>query len=574
MIPSSLFVVFIVAASSHAVFICPRPNGLFSDTSSSKMFYHCLNYIPYHKPCPSGTLWSQTRQRCLSISSLMEPITSTVPVVTTTVPVATTTTTVATTTTTVATTTTTVATTTTTVATTTTTVATTTTTVEELVNGCSKGNPCQNGGSCEPSGKDDLFCLCQANYYGSRCEHTGEGTDLSVLESIIDGNNNNYEHVVENVLSRNNWTDILAVVDVTGSMQSCAAAVYKWMKLSQDKTKNIRYYVFFNDGDDKLNSGKVIGSTGGIYSMAANNLNKVLSTMESAMKNGNGGDIPENDIEAILHGIDMCPTCKDIIHIADNKATPRDLQLLNRVTKPVKVLTCQVDVAGVNPKLLTIADKTNGSLHTLDQDIVNLSKIKLDEKITIGRREYRRTSSGFVLESYNSMSAFQSTWDTDLHEYRSTWDTDVHEYRSTWDESPSEENKQVDPPNAEVSLSLIKIQLIGVAVVLLLILATVLPLTFILTGISTNATATARIAKSFELESLICGNMEVFESADFSGSDLATLPSMNYNTCCASCLKTAYCIGFTLNNTGQICYQKKSIDSTSRYDVNFISAKY
>ncbi|CAF3786190.1 unnamed protein product [Rotaria magnacalcarata] len=172
------------------------------------------------------------------------------------------------------------------------------------------------------------------------------------------------------------------------------------------------------------------------------------------------------------------------------------------------------------------------------------------------------------------MSAFQSTWDTDVHEYRSSWNTDVHEYRSSWDESASEENKQVDPPNAEVALSLIKIQLIGVAVVLLLILATVLPLTFILTGISTNTTATARIAKSFELQSLICGNMKVFESADFSGNDLATLPSMNYNTCCASCLTTAYCMGFTLNNTGQICYQKKSIASTSRYDVNFISAKY
>jgi hypothetical protein len=133
----------------------------------------------------------------------------------------------------------------------------------------------------------------------------GEGTDLSELTSIIGGQNNNYEHVVENVLTRNNWTDILAVVDVTGSMQSCAAAVFKWMKLSQDKTKNIRYYVFFNDGDEKPNSAKVIGSTGGIYGIAANNLNKVLATMQSAIKNGNGGDIPENDIEAILQGIEM-----------------------------------------------------------------------------------------------------------------------------------------------------------------------------------------------------------------------------------------------------------------------------
>ncbi|CAF2399415.1 unnamed protein product [Rotaria sp. Silwood2] len=345
MLLSSLFITFIVAISTDAAFVCPRPNGFFSDASSSKMFYHCFNSIPYHKPCPSGLSWSQVRERCVFMSSPIEPVEP----------------------------------------------------VEEITNGCSKGNPCQNGGSCEPSGKDDLFCLCTENYYGSRCEHVGEGADLSILESIISGNNNNYEHVVENVLSRNNWTDILAVVDVTGSMQPCAAAVYKWMKLSQDKTKNIRYYVFFNDGDDKSNLAKKIGSTGGIYDMAANNLNKVLATMQSAMKNGNGGDIPENDIEAILHGIEMCPTCTNIIHIADNRATPRDLVLLSQVKKPVKVLTCQVDVAGVNPQLLNIADKTSGSLHTLDEDVVNLSAIPVGEKITIGRRTYRRTSSGFVV---------------------------------------------------------------------------------------------------------------------------------------------------------------------------------
>ncbi len=92
-----------------------------------------------------------------------------------------------------------------------------------------------------------------------------------------------------------------------------------------------------------------------------------------------------------------CPACKNVIHIADNKATPRDLVLLNQMKKPVKVLTCQVDVSGVNPKLLDIADKTGGSLHTLDQDIVNLSGITVGGRITIGQREYRRTSSGFVV---------------------------------------------------------------------------------------------------------------------------------------------------------------------------------
>ncbi len=86
----------------------------------------------------------------------------------------------------------------------------------------------------------------------------------------------------------------------------------------------------------------------------------------------------------------------NIIHIADNKGIPRNLILLNRVTKSVKVSTCQIDTAGVNPQGVNIADKTGGSLHTLEEDVVHLSEIAIGEKITIGQRIYRRTSDGFI----------------------------------------------------------------------------------------------------------------------------------------------------------------------------------
>lgn len=86
-----------------------------------------------------------------------------------------------------------------------------------------------------------------------------------------------------------------------------------------------------------------------------------------------------------------------MIHLADNRATPRDLTLLNRVTKPVRILTCQVDQNGVNPQLLNIADKTRGSLHTVDEDIVNLDGIGFGGRLTIGTRTYQRNANGFVL---------------------------------------------------------------------------------------------------------------------------------------------------------------------------------
>lgn len=69
------------------------------------------------------------------------------------------------------------------------------------------------------------------------------------------------EQTVTDVLNRHNWTDIGAVIDVTGSMASCYAQIDQWMALSQTN-KLVRYFAFFNDGDGKPDSDKIIGSTG------------------------------------------------------------------------------------------------------------------------------------------------------------------------------------------------------------------------------------------------------------------------------------------------------------------------
>ncbi|CAF0983378.1 unnamed protein product, partial [Rotaria sordida] len=272
----------------------------------------------------------------------------------------------------------------------TTSITTTAATITTIFNACLNGTRCQNNGTCQPSG-NTFICLCPPTHFGPLCEYRGIGTDLTVLETILNGSLTNYDRTVERVLNRSNWTNMVAVVDVTGSMQPCAAAVYKWLKLSYDKLNLIKYYVFFNDGDNKADALKVIGSTGGIYGTPTTNLNTTLAVMQAAMKNGNGGDGPENDIEAMLYGIKQCPTCTNLIHIADNQVTPRDMVLLSNVTLPVKVITCQLGSSSVNANLINIATRTGGSIHTLEQDIINLSGIPLNGTVVIGRNTYRRT---------------------------------------------------------------------------------------------------------------------------------------------------------------------------------------
>ncbi len=137
---------------------------------------------------------------------------------------------------------------------------------------------------------------------------------------------------------------------------------------------------------------------GGIYSVrTSEGIAKVLATLNTAKSNGQGGDAPENDIEAILYTIATCPTCENLIHIADNGATPRDLILLDRVTKPIKVIICKLSIgSSVNPKLLDVAYKTGGSLHTLDSDIETLGSMKVGDTIRVGTGIYRLDATGFV----------------------------------------------------------------------------------------------------------------------------------------------------------------------------------
>lgn len=137
---------------------------------------------------------------------------------------------------------------------------------------------------------------------------------------------------------------------------------------------------------------------GGIYSVnASEGITKIMSVLNTAKWNGGGGDSPENDVEAIIYTIVNCPACENIIHIADNGATPRDLILLDQVTKPIKVIVCKLGADGpINPKLLDIAYRTGGSLHTLDSDIETLGSLIVGDTIRVGAGIYRLDATGFV----------------------------------------------------------------------------------------------------------------------------------------------------------------------------------
>jgi hypothetical protein len=193
--------------------------------------------------------------------------------------------------------------------------------------------------------------------------------DFIRVKDIIKGGDQVRNPLISNVFSRNNWTDMLIVTDWTASMYDYGAQVVSWLE-STRKHQEVNNMVFFNDGDFKFDSEKLIGSTGGVYFCKPGNLETILDTMHKAMVKGQGGDNEENNIEAMLKGIENTISFKELILIADNLSGVRDLPLLRHIKVPVRVIVCRADNHDpVHPDLLKIAYYTKGSIHTIDQDI-------------------------------------------------------------------------------------------------------------------------------------------------------------------------------------------------------------
>jgi len=203
------------------------------------------------------------------------------------------------------------------------------------------------------------------------------------------------DSTVIKVFDRGQWKNMLVVADVTASMYPYTGQLLYWMKLHEDE-RDIRQFVFFNDGDNLDDDRKKPGKTGGIYSTNSSVFDVVAQTAFKAMSNGSGGAIPENNIEALLAGISACPDCASVLMIADNASPVSDMVLLNQVNRPVHIILCGIH-ENINPDYLTIAHATGGSVHLMNEDL-NLSSIAEGERIILAGHEYRMIGGKFVFK--------------------------------------------------------------------------------------------------------------------------------------------------------------------------------
>ena len=186
---------------------------------------------------------------------------------------------------------------------------------------------------------------------------------------------------------------MLVVADVTASMYPYTGQLLLWLQMNEEE-RRIHQFVFFNDGDNKDEADKQPGSTGGIYTTASSEFENVEKLLYQTMRKGTGGAIPENNIEALLYGMNACPDCQDVVMIADNHSGVSDIQLLPQLKKSVHIIVCGV-LNKINPAYLDIARSTGGSVHLAETDIQNLAALKEGETVTLFNTVYKLVKGKF-----------------------------------------------------------------------------------------------------------------------------------------------------------------------------------
>jgi hypothetical protein len=205
--------------------------------------------------------------------------------------------------------------------------------------------------------------------------------------------------LLRNVIERNPALDsLLVVLDLTGSMGPYIAQVLDLM--SELVVKNnpcVTCVSLFNDGNLLPDKDKKIGATGGIIILSKDvNLDNLGKSIMKSMRRGDGGDCPENNLEAVLTGEQKCQSYKDILLIADNWASPRDGGLVVKLSRPVHWVLCGVE-AEINCDYLDLVRENKGVLHTNKSDVLNLHLMKENERISIDGVNYKLVRNRFRL---------------------------------------------------------------------------------------------------------------------------------------------------------------------------------
>ncbi len=202
-----------------------------------------------------------------------------------------------------------------------------------------------------------------------------------------------YELTSYDALDRNidKWKNIVIVCDITSTMFPYTTQVFDWMNENTDN-QSIKGIVFFTDCDSlgRQTRGRLPGK---MFTVRSKDELVLWDTMFAAINNTeNNKDKPENNIEALLYAQKHFPDADEFVMIADNSTQVKDMKQLSKVKKKVHIILCgetyEKNVA-FQSDYIQIAKKTKGTIHTLEDDIENIAKVKEMSIVRVGNIYFR-----------------------------------------------------------------------------------------------------------------------------------------------------------------------------------------
>ncbi len=215
-----------------------------------------------------------------------------------------------------------------------------------------------------------------------------------------------YELTSYDALDRNidKWKNIVIVCDITSSMFPYTTQLFDWMTENTENT-SIKGIVFFTDCDSlgRQTRGR---SPGKMFSTRKKDELVLWDTMFAAINNSeNNKDKPENNIEALLYAQKNFPDADEIVMIADNSSQIKDMKISSKVKKKVHIILCgetyEKNLA-FQSDYVQLAKKTKGSIHTLEDDIENLSNLKDMSMVRVGNIYFRFQKGKFYTTKFLS----------------------------------------------------------------------------------------------------------------------------------------------------------------------------
>ncbi|MDZ7934932.1 MAG: hypothetical protein U5M51_08225 [Emticicia sp.] len=202
-----------------------------------------------------------------------------------------------------------------------------------------------------------------------------------------------YELTSYDALDRNidKWKNVVIVCDITSTMFPYTTQIFDWMNENTENT-SIKGIVFFTDCDSlgRQTRGRLPGK---MFTVRTKDELVLWDTMFAAINNTeNNKDKPENNIEALLYAQKHFPEADEFVMIADNSTQVKDMKQLSKVKKKVHIILCgetyEKNVA-FQSDYVQIAKRTKGTIHTLEDDIENISKVKEMSVVRVGNVYFR-----------------------------------------------------------------------------------------------------------------------------------------------------------------------------------------